>query len=80
MTNDPTDTELAKAINGHVAHVYASMHDGLQQELLPLRLFKNAELVDTPGQSGADLNPTVMQGAWTVYYNSYDSYNATPHQ
>lgn len=52
-----TATELTKAINGHAAHVYASPHPGMQELLLPLRLFKNAELVDTPGQSGANLNP-----------------------
>lgn len=51
-----TSDELAKAINGHPAHVYASQHEGLQEELLPLRLFKDAQQTDTPGQSGADLN------------------------
>ena len=53
-----TSDELAKAINGHSAHLYASQHEGLQEQLLPLRLFKNAEVVDTPGQAGADLNAT----------------------
>ncbi len=56
-----TSEELAKAVNGRAAHLYASQHDGLEQELLPLRLFKNAQLVDTPGYAGADLNPEVPE-------------------
>lgn len=48
--------ETAKAMNGHTTHVYASQQDGVQVQLLPLRLFKNAELVDIPGKSGANLN------------------------
>jgi hypothetical protein len=51
--------EFAKVMNGHAAHIYASSHDGLQEMLLPLQMFKNAELLDIPGQSGAALNPTV---------------------
>jgi hypothetical protein len=53
-----TPDELAAAINGHPAHLYASQHEGLLELQLPLRLFKTAELVDTPGRSGADLNPS----------------------
>jgi hypothetical protein len=51
-----TFDETAKALNGHAAHVYASEQEGTQVQLLPLRLFQNAELVDIPGQSGANLN------------------------
>lgn len=52
-----TVDDFAKAMNGHTAHIFVSFHQGLQEQLLPLRLFKNAELVDIPGQSGATLNP-----------------------
>ncbi len=48
--------ETAKAMNGHAAHVYASEQEGTQEQLLPLRLLQNAELMDIPGQSGANLN------------------------
>lgn len=51
-----TNTEIAKAMNGHEAHLFASTHDGLEEQLVPARLFKNALLVDTPGSSGATLN------------------------
>jgi len=51
-----TSDEFALAMNGSTAHVYAAAHDGLQEYFLPLRLFKNAEHVDTPGMSGAELN------------------------
>jgi len=63
-----TSDELAKAMNGHVAHVYASTHDGLEVQLLPLRLFKNADQVDTPGMSGATLNPPTIPQAQVYYY------------
>ena len=56
-----TSDELAKARNGQAAHVYASMHEGLDEELLSLRLFKNAELVDIPDMSGAALNPVTSE-------------------
>lgn len=51
-----TGTEFARAMNGHEAHLFASNHEGLEERLVPLRLFQQAQLVDTPGQSGARLN------------------------
>jgi len=63
-----TSDELAKAMNGRTAHVYASTHEGLEEQLLPLRLFKNADQVDTPGRSGATLNPVVVPQAQVFYY------------
>ena len=51
-----TRDDTLTAMNGHPAHVYASLHPGLTEQLLPLRLFKTAAFVDTPGQAGADLN------------------------
>lgn len=47
--------EIAKAMNGYPAHVYASQHGRMKEQLLPLHLFKGAEQVDIPGASGAML-------------------------
>ncbi|MCW3055165.1 MAG: hypothetical protein JWN14_4335 [Chthonomonadales bacterium] len=63
-----TSDEIAKAMNGRTAHVFASPHEGLDEELLPLRLFKNSEQVDTPGRSGALLNLATVPGAQVYYY------------
>lgn len=74
-----TEEELAKALNGRPAHLYASTHDGLEEELLPLRLFKNAEQVDIPGKSGANLNLATVPGAQVFIYSIDSADNVYTH-
>ncbi len=52
--------EKEAALNGYPAHVYASPHQGLEEQLLPLSAFDNAQQVDMPGHSGALLNPAAQ--------------------
>jgi hypothetical protein len=53
-----TPDAVMGALNGFPAEVYASPHEGLQGQLLPLRLFQHAEPTNVPGRSGAILNAT----------------------
>ncbi len=52
-----TPEAIGNAFGGSPAHVSASMHAGLEDRLIPVRLFLNAQLLEIPGNSGAVLNP-----------------------